>query len=53
MNDKAAGEDPMFLVLLDKHGEPQILFGEWAGPGPADVPPDGGKPRAGSSDDKL
>jgi hypothetical protein len=53
MDGTPTSESPMILVLLDTHGEPQILLGEQAGPGPGGAAsgggatPGGGKPEAG------
>lgn len=42
----------MILVLLDKHGEPQLLLGDQPGPGSAGGASNDGKPEAGSSDNQ-
>jgi hypothetical protein len=57
MDGTPTSESPMILVLLDTHGEPQILLGEQAGPRPGGAAsgggaapgaaPGGGKPEAG------
>jgi hypothetical protein len=52
MDGTPTSESPMILVLLDTHGEPQILLGDHLGPGQASpgqagVSSNGGKPEAG------
>jgi len=46
MDGAPASEVSMVLVLLDEHGEPQILLGGQREPGSAGPPPDGGNPEA-------
>jgi hypothetical protein len=46
MDGTPTSDSPMILVLLDTHGQPQILLGDQAGPGQAGVSSNGSKPEA-------